>query len=127
MASCQTAAFTHVENSWKCFPFILIFSSPKLLCTIVHFDRSLRKLTVASVLCVNVSTNIFPSQPAQTGENSRQIVLSVPALLYLDGRAEVVEAPGDDDVVVAADQGSHHGRPIADPTEAGVDLEQEVN
>ena len=46
-------------------------------------------------------------------------------LLYLYGGAEVVEAPGDDDVVVAAHQGSHHGGAVAHTTEAGVDLGQE--
>ena len=41
---------------------------------------------------------------------------------YLDGGAEVVEAPGDDDVVVAAHQGGHHGGAVAHSAEARVDL-----
>ena len=43
-------------------------------------------------------------------------------LLYLDRGPEVVEAPGDDDVVIAADQGSDHGGAIAHSAEARVDL-----
>ena len=42
---------------------------------------------------------------------------------YLEGGPEVVEAPGDDDVVVAAHQGGHHGRAVPHSAEAGVDLD----
>ena len=49
---------------------------------------------------------------------------SAASLLYLYGGAEVVEAPGDDDVVVAAHQSSHHSGAIAHTTQSRVDLGQ---
>ena len=43
----------------------------------------------------------------------------------LDGGAEVEEAPGDDDVVVAAHQPRHHRAAVAHALQARVDLAQE--
>ena len=44
----------------------------------------------------------------------------------LDGGAEVEEAPGDDDVVVAAHQPRHHRAAVAHALQARVDLVQEA-
>ena len=44
----------------------------------------------------------------------------------LDGGAEVEEAPGDDDVVVAAHQPRHHRAAVAHTLQARVDLAQQT-
>ena len=53
-----------------------------------------------------------------------QICLDVLKLLstHIHGGPEVEDAPGDDDVVVAAHQSSHHSGAIAHTTETRVDL-----
>ena len=53
-----------------------------------------------------------------------QICLDVLKLLptHIHGGPEVEDAPGDDDVVVAAHQASHHRGAVPDPTKGRVNL-----
>jgi hypothetical protein len=41
---------------------------------------------------------------------------------YREGRPEVVETPGDDNIVVAAHQHCHHARPVPHPGQGRVHL-----
>ena len=43
-------------------------------------------------------------------------------LTHVHGGPEVEDAPGDDDVVVAANQASHHRGAVPDPTKGRVNL-----
>ena len=70
----------------------------------------------------------LPNTPLGSEENSTLIrtITQDGRVEHLEGGPEVVEAPGDDDVVVAAHQPRHHRAAVAHALQARVDLAQQT-